>query len=80
MRAGEAHVFMALGGNFLRAAPDTNATAEALRRMRLTVQVSTKLNRSHLVTGDQALILPALARSERDVQASASRSSPSRTR
>ena len=52
---------MALGGNFLRAAPDTDATAEALRRMRLTVHVSTKLNRSHLVTGDQALILPALA-------------------
>ncbi len=70
MRAGRARVFMALGGNFLRAAPDTNATAEALRRLRLTVHVSTKLNRSHLVTGDQALILPALARSERDVQAS----------
>ena len=70
MSTGRAHVFMALGGNFLRAAPDTDATADALRRMRLTVQVSTKLNRSHLVTGDQALILPALARSERDVQAS----------
>ena len=70
MSTGRAHVFMALGGNFLRAAPDTDVTADALRRMRLTVQVSTKLNRSHLVTGDQALILPALARSERDVQAS----------
>jgi molybdopterin-dependent oxidoreductase alpha subunit len=70
MREGRAQVFMALGGNFLRAAPDTDATAEALRRMRLTVQVSTKLNRSHLVTGEQALILPALARSEADVQAS----------
>jgi molybdopterin-dependent oxidoreductase alpha subunit len=70
MRAGKAHVFMALGGNFLRAAPDTDATADALRSMRLTVQVSTKLNRSHLVTGDQALILPTIARSERDVQAS----------
>ena len=70
MKAGRAHVFMALGGNFLRAAPDTNATAEALRGMRLTVHVSTKLNRSHLVTGDQALILPALARSEVDLQAS----------
>lgn len=69
MRTGKAHVFMALGGNFLRAAPDTDATAEALCGMRLTVQVSTKLNRSHLVTGDQALILPTLARSERDVQA-----------
>jgi molybdopterin-dependent oxidoreductase alpha subunit len=70
MRAGRAHVFMALGGNFLRAAPDTNATADALRRMRLTAHVSTKLNRSHVVTGDQALILPTLARSERDVQPS----------
>jgi molybdopterin-dependent oxidoreductase alpha subunit len=70
MRAGRAHVFMALGGNFLRAAPDTDATADALRSTRLTVHVSTKLNRSHLVTGDQALILPALARSERDIQAS----------
>jgi molybdopterin-dependent oxidoreductase alpha subunit len=70
MRAGRAHVFMALGGNFLRAAPDTDVTADALRGMRLTVHVSTKLNRSHLVTGDQALILPTLARSERDVQAS----------
>jgi molybdopterin-dependent oxidoreductase alpha subunit len=69
MRAGRARFFMALGGNFLRAAPDTNATEEALRGMRLTVHVSTKLNRSHLVTGDQALILPTLARSERDVQA-----------
>jgi molybdopterin-dependent oxidoreductase alpha subunit len=70
MREGRANVFIALGGNFLRAAPDTSATADALRRMRLTVQVSTKLNRSHLVTGEQALILPALARSEVDVQAS----------
>ena len=70
MRAGSARVFMALGGNFLRAAPDTRATADALRRLRLTVHVSTKLNRSHLVTGEQALILPALARSERDLQAS----------
>ena len=70
MSTGRAHVFMALGGNFLRAAPDTDVTADALRRMRLTVQVSTKLNRSHLVTGDRALMLPALGRSDRDVQAS----------
>jgi molybdopterin-dependent oxidoreductase alpha subunit len=70
MKAGKARFFMALGGNFLRAAPDTDVTAEALRRMGLTVHVSTKLNRSHLVTGDQALILPALARSEVDRQAS----------
>ncbi len=68
MHAGRAKVFFAMGGNFLSATPDTEYTAEALRRCRLTVQVSTKLNRSHLVTGEQALILPCLARSERDVQ------------
>ncbi|HEX7051093.1 MAG TPA: FdhF/YdeP family oxidoreductase [Longimicrobiales bacterium] len=69
MHAGRARVFFALGGNFLSAAPDTDYTAEALRRCRLTVQVSTKLNRSHLVTGRRALILPCLGRTERDVQA-----------
>lgn len=67
---GAAKAFIALGGNFLHAAPDTGLTARALRRADLTVQVSTKLNRSHLVTGDTALILPALGRTERDVQAS----------
>lgn len=70
MREGVASVFFAMGGNFLSASPDTAYTAEALRRCRLTVQVSTKLNRSHLVTGRTALILPCLGRSERDVQAS----------
>jgi molybdopterin-dependent oxidoreductase alpha subunit len=70
MARGEAKVLLAMGGNFLAAAPDTEATAAALRRQRLTAHVSTKLNRSHLVTGRRALILPALARSERDVQAS----------
>ncbi len=69
MRAGKTHVFFALGGNFLTAAPDTHATAEGLCAQRLTVQVSTKLNRSHLVTGRRALILPALGRTERDEQA-----------
>jgi len=64
-----ARVFLALGGNFLSATPDTETTAKALRRCRLTVQISTKLNRSHLVTGTQALILPCLVRSERDLQA-----------
>ena len=68
MHAGRAPVFFAMGGNFLSATPDTEYTAAALRRCRLTVQVSTKLNRAHLVTGEQALILPCLARSERDVQ------------
>ena len=51
MLDGRAKVFFALGGNFLSAAPDTECTAEALRKCRLTVQVSTKLNRGHLVTG-----------------------------
>jgi molybdopterin-dependent oxidoreductase alpha subunit len=77
MKEGKARVFMSLGGNFLRAAPDTDTTERALRRMRLTVHVSTKLNRSHLVTGEQALILPALARSERDVQGTSEQDSMS---
>jgi formate dehydrogenase major subunit len=66
MLAGKVGVFVGLGGNFLHAAPDTGVTAEALRRTALTVQVSTKLNRSHLVTGETALILPTLGRTERD--------------
>ncbi|RNM11913.1 FdhF/YdeP family oxidoreductase [Nocardioides pocheonensis] len=69
MLAGDAKVFVALGGNFLHAAPDTELTAEALRRTALSVQVSTKLNRSHLITGATALILPTLGRTERDEQA-----------
>src|SRR6185436_13419073 len=64
----KAKVFFALGGNFLSATPDTEYTAEALRRCRLTVQVSTKLNRAHLITGKQALILPCLGRTEIDEQ------------
>jgi len=68
MHEGSAKVFFALGGNFLSATPDTDFTAAALRRCRLTAHVSTKLNRSHLVTGDRALILPCLGRTERDVQ------------
>ena len=70
MHDGQAKVFFALGGNFLSAAPDTEFTTAALRRCRLTAHVSTKLNRSHLVTGDRALILPCLGRTENDVQAS----------
>src|SRR5206468_9048981 len=54
---GRARVFFALGGNFLSATPDTAYTAEALRKAALTAHVSTKLNRSHLVTGATALIL-----------------------
>lgn len=61
-------VFFALGGNFLSATPDTEYTATALGRCRLTVQVSTKLNRAHLITGEQALILPCLGRTEVDMQ------------
>jgi molybdopterin-dependent oxidoreductase alpha subunit len=66
MHDGRATVFFAMGGNFLSATPDTTFTAEALRRCRLTVHVSTKLNRSHLVHGEEAIILPCLARSDRD--------------
>ncbi len=69
MHLGDAKIFFALGGNFLSATPDTEYTAEALRRTRLTVHVSTKLNRAHLVTGRRALILPCLGRTERDSQA-----------
>jgi molybdopterin-dependent oxidoreductase alpha subunit len=70
MHRGDAKVFFALGGNFLSATPDTEYTAEALQRCRLTAQVSTKLNRAHLITGKQALILPCLGRTEIDAQAS----------
>ena len=68
MHAGQSKVFFALGGNFLQATPDTEYVATALRRCRLTVHVSIKPNRAHLVTGERALILPCLGRSERDVQ------------
>ena len=61
-------VFFAMGGNFLSASPDTTYTADALRNCKLTVQVSTKLNRSHLVTGKRAIILPSLGRSDEDIQ------------
>ena len=67
LRDGRARVFFALGGNFVAAAPDTFLTEKAMRRAELTVQVSTKLNRSHVVTGEEALILPALGRSEKDL-------------
>jgi molybdopterin-dependent oxidoreductase alpha subunit len=68
MLEGRVGVFVGLGGNFLHAAPDTTVTATALRRTALSVQISTKLNRSHLVTGQTALILPTLGRTERDLQ------------
>ncbi len=68
MRDGEARVFMAMGGNFVSATPDTTVTEAALRTTDLTVQVSTKLNRSHVVTGRRAIILPTLGRTDRDVR------------
>ena len=67
MRDGKVGVFFAMGGNFVSASPDTLVTEDAMRRCRLTVHVSTKLNRSHVVTGARALILPALARTARDL-------------
>ena len=69
MRKGDVDVFFCMGGNFISATPDTLATAEGMRKVGLTIQVSTKLNRSHLVTGEQALILPCLGRTELDIQA-----------
>ncbi|MFF4080420.1 FdhF/YdeP family oxidoreductase [Streptomyces sp. NPDC001777] len=70
LRDGDAKVFIAMGGNFVAATPDTDVTEAAMRRARLTVHVSTKLNRSHAVTGTRALILPTLGRTDKDVQAS----------
>ena len=70
MHAKKAKVFIAMGGNFISATPDTEYTADALRNCDLTVQISTKLNRSHLITGKKALILPCLGRSEKDIQQS----------
>jgi molybdopterin-dependent oxidoreductase alpha subunit len=68
MHAGKAKLLFAMGGNFLSATPDTLYTAEALRKCDLTVHVSTKLNRSHLITGKEAIILPTLGRSDMDIQ------------
>jgi anaerobic selenocysteine-containing dehydrogenase len=69
MIRGEVKVFFAMGGNFAAAIPDWQATRAALRNLDLTVHVSTKLNRSHLVHGRNALILPCLGRTEIDMQA-----------
>lgn len=66
MREGNVDTFFCMGGNFLSATPDTTLTAEGINNVGLTVQVSTKLNRSHLVTGKEALILPCLGRTEID--------------
>jgi molybdopterin-dependent oxidoreductase alpha subunit len=70
MHKKKASFFMGMGGNFISATPDTEYTAEALRNCDLTVHISTKLNRSHLIHGKEALILPCLGRTEKDTQAS----------
>ena len=70
MHDGRVQVFVQLGGNFLSAAPDTRFVQESLAKLRLSVRIGTKLNRSDLVTGRQALILPCLGRSEIDRQRS----------
>jgi molybdopterin-dependent oxidoreductase alpha subunit len=70
MQKNEVDVFFCMGGNFLSATPDTDLTARAIQNVGLTVQVSTKLNRSHLITGKEALILPCLGRTEKDIQPS----------
>jgi molybdopterin-dependent oxidoreductase alpha subunit len=67
---GRAKVFIGLGGNFVRAVPNWTVSEAAMRRLRLTVAINTKLNRGQLVHGEQALILPCLARSDIDMQAS----------
>ncbi|CAM5602157.1 FdhF/YdeP family oxidoreductase [Streptomyces fumanus] len=69
MREGRIKVFLGVAGNFVRAAPDSDVTEEAMRRCRLTAHISTKLNRSHTVCGETALILPTLGRTEVDIQA-----------
>jgi len=68
MAEGRAKVFIAMGGNFLSATPDTEFTSNALQQCDLTVHISTKLNRSHLAHGKTALILPCLGRTEADIQ------------
>ncbi|CAM5379731.1 FdhF/YdeP family oxidoreductase [Leifsonia shinshuensis] len=69
LQRGDIDVFFAMGGNFVAAISDTAAAEAAMRGAGLTVQVSTKLNRSHVVTGEEALILPTLGRTEVDLQA-----------
>ena len=68
MHEGQAKVLLAMGGNFAAATPDSELSWAALRKLNLTVHVSTKLNRSHVIHGRKALILPALGRTEIDVQ------------
>ena len=67
MYEGKIKVFFAMGGNFLQATPDTVYTAEAMSKLKLSIHVSTKLNRSHVIHGEEALILPTFARSDKDM-------------
>ena len=68
METKKVRFFMALGGNFLSASPDTERTSKAIEKCSMTVQISTKLNRSHCIVGEKSLILPCLVRSEEDRQ------------
>jgi molybdopterin-dependent oxidoreductase alpha subunit len=68
MNEGKVKVFMAMGGNFISATPDSELTARAMQKVELSVQISTKLNRSHIITGDEAIILPCKSRVELDEQ------------
>ena len=77
MNDGKASVFLSMGGNFISAMSDTEATSNALGQCNLTVQISTKPNRSHLITGRTALILPCLGRSECDISTNGTRQSVS---
>jgi molybdopterin-dependent oxidoreductase alpha subunit len=70
MAEGKVKLFLAMGGNFISATPDSEFTGRAMQKCDMTVHVSTKLNRSHLVTGKEAIILPCLGRSEQDYQSS----------
>jgi len=70
MDEGKVEVFIGMGGNFISATPDSEFTGKAMQKCKLSVQVSTKLNRSHLVSGETAIILPCIARSEKDHQQS----------
>lgn len=70
MEKGEVDAFIAMGGNFISATPDSERTGKAMQKVGLTVQISTKLNRAHCITGQRALILPCLGRTEKDVQVS----------
>lgn len=70
MRDGEIKVFLAMGGNLVAAISDTNAAEAAMSSLQMSVQISTKLNRSHAVVGEEALILPTMGRTEIDLQSS----------